>query len=97
VRTFLLGLAIGMAWTIGECSVIVYRRFRQGKYGTGDSSELDALVRTERVTQAMPLVTLAVLNLPIDVKTLTITLHYNDGHHLVLDCGRPEHIEAREQ
>lgn len=55
---------------------------------------LEELMRQERIKQAVPLVTLVAMNLPVDVVSVTLITHYADGCNLALDCGRPERIEA---
>lgn len=73
---------------------VIYRHFRPKKTEPAPPNELDALVRQERINQAVPLVTLVAMNLPVDVVSVTLITHYADGCDLALDCGRPERIEA---
>lgn len=54
---------------------------------------LEELMRQERIKQAVPLVTLVAMNLPVDVVGVTLITQYSDGYDLVLECGRPVKIE----
>lgn len=55
---------------------------------------LEELMRQERIKQAVPLVTMVAVNLPVDVVSVTLITHYADGCSLALDCAKPELIEA---
>lgn len=58
------------------------------------SDELDDLVQQERHKQAVPLMAWTAVNAPVDVKTLTLILQYEDDKRLVMECGRPERMEV---
>jgi hypothetical protein len=77
----------------GLCEIAraVLRHFDKEK---SEPSELDALVRQERINQAVPLVTMIAMNLPVDVGSITLTLHYSANEKLTMECGRPQRMEV---
>lgn len=71
----------------------LWHRFRK-KPKPAEPNELDALVEQERFKQATPLAIAAAMHMPLDVKALTLVLHYEDGHKLHMECGKPERMEV---
>lgn len=61
---------------------------------TESSGELDDLVQQERSKQGVPLLAWVAVNAPVDVKTLTLILQYEDDKRIVMECGKPERIEV---
>lgn len=84
------------------CVIVAHRKFRrllaQAKAErealNKSRNPLEELMQQERIKQAVPLVTLVAMNLPVDVVSVTLITHYADGCSLALDCGKPERIEA---
>lgn len=70
------------------------QRFRPRKSKPAEPSELDALVQQERWKQATPVAIAAAMQWPVDVKALTLIFHYEDGHQLHMECGKPERMEV---
>lgn len=94
----ILGLLLS-AVVIGICHHFTSRRDarERAQYEAKKNAPqdpLEELMRQERIKQAVPLVTLIAMNLPVDVVSVTLITHYADGCNLALDCGKPERIEA---
>jgi len=96
---FIVGLVLGI---VGACTnkildaLLKYYQKKLGaaKAAKAEPNELDELVRQERITQAVRMMPIVALNLPLDVKLITVIFHYEDGQRLSMDCGRRQRMEV---
>lgn len=70
----------------------IFHWYQARKAKAAEPNELDTLVRQERINQAIPLVTMIATHLPVDVGSITITLHYSATESLTMECGRPQRM-----